>query len=64
MQYEEARTELSDLKEKYENVEQEKQLVTDELEACKANMKELQEKGSKVSTDLSSAQQKQAGILP
>lgn len=64
VQYEEARMELSDLKEKYEKVEQEKQLVTDELEACRANMEELQGKGTKVSTDLSNAQQKQEGILP
>lgn len=63
VQYEEARTELSDLKEKYEKVEQEKQLVTDELEACRANMEELQGKGAKVSTHLSNAQQKQEGIL-
>lgn len=49
MQYEEAKNELSDLKEKYEKTEQEKQSVTDELEECKANMKILQEKGMKVS---------------
>lgn len=45
--------ELSDLKEKYEKTEQEKQSLTDELEGCKANMKELQEKGTKVSGCLS-----------
>lgn len=49
MQYEEAKMELSDLKEKYEKTEQEKQSLADELEGCKANMKELQEKGTKVS---------------
>lgn len=53
MQYEEAKTELSDLKEKYEKTEQEKQSLTDELEECKANMKDLQEKGTKVSAALS-----------
>ena len=49
VQYEETKTELSDLTEKYEKTEQETQSLTDELESCKANMKELQEKGSKVS---------------
>lgn len=53
LQYEEAMTELSDLKEKYEKTEQEKQSITDEFEECKANMKELQDKGTKVSTGLS-----------
>lgn len=53
MQYEEAKTELSDLKDKYEKTEQEKQLLTDEFEECKANMKELQEKETKVSAGLS-----------
>lgn len=53
IQYEEAKTELSDLKEKYEKTEQEKQSLTEELEDCKANMKELQEKGTKVSAGLS-----------
>ncbi|KAK5923872.1 hypothetical protein CgunFtcFv8_000801 [Champsocephalus gunnari] len=48
-EYEEAMTELSDLKEKYEKTEQEKQSITDELEECKANMKELQDKGTKTS---------------
>ncbi|CAB1428693.1 unnamed protein product [Pleuronectes platessa] len=33
--------------EKYEKTEQETQSLTDELESCKANMKELQEKESK-----------------
>lgn len=51
MQCEEAKTELSDLKEKYEKTEQEKQSLTDELEECKANMRELQEKGTKVSAE-------------
>lgn len=45
--------ELSDLKEKYEKTEQEKQSLTEELEDCKSNMKELQEKGTKVSAGLS-----------
>ncbi|KAG7228202.1 hypothetical protein INR49_013365 [Caranx melampygus] len=49
-EYEEAKMELSDLKEKYEKTEQEKQSLTDELEGCKANMKELQEKGTKWQT--------------
>ena len=42
---------MSDLKEKYEKTEQEKQLLTVELEECKANMKDIEEKGTKVSTD-------------
>ncbi|XP_068184930.1 sarcolemma associated protein b isoform X2 [Antennarius striatus] len=46
-EYEEAKTELSDLKERYEMAEQEKQSLTAELEDCKANVKELQEKGTK-----------------
>lgn len=50
MQYDETKTELSDLKGKYEKSEQEKQLLTEELEGCKANMKELQEKETKVSS--------------
>lgn len=53
MQYDDAKTELSDLKEKFEKTEQEKQSLTDELEECKANMKEIQEKGTKVSGGLS-----------
>lgn len=63
MQCEEAKTELSDLKEKYEKTEQEKQSLTDELEECKANMRELQEKGTKVSVGLSYTKQKGKGIL-
>lgn len=43
--------ELSDLKERYEKTEQEKQTLTDQLEEFKAGMKDLQEKGSNVSTD-------------
>lgn len=58
MQFEEAKSELSDLKEKYEKTEQEKQLLADELDECKANLKELQEKGTKVSAGLSITQQK------
>lgn len=57
MQCEEAKLELSDLKEKYEKTEQEKQSLADELEECKANLKELQEKGTKVSAGLSITQQ-------
>lgn len=53
MQYEEAKTELLDLKEKYEKIEQEKQSLAGELEECKSNMKDLQEKGTKVSAGLS-----------
>lgn len=53
MQYEEAKAELSDMKEKCERTEQEKQSLTEEFEDCKANMKELQEKGEKVSSSLS-----------
>lgn len=52
LQYDEAKTELSDLKEKYEKTEQEKQSLTEELEDCKATMKELQEKGTMVSASL------------
>lgn len=48
LQCEDAKTELSDLKERYEKTEQEKQSLTDELGECKANMKDLQEKGTKV----------------
>lgn len=40
---------MSDLKEKYEQAEQEKRLLTEELDDCKANMKEYEEKGTKVS---------------
>ena len=47
-QNQECKTELSDLKEKYETAEQEKQSMDDELQACRAEMKLLQEKGSKV----------------
>lgn len=52
VQYEDAKAELSDLKEKYEKTEQEKQALTEELEDCKANMKDLQERGTKVSAGL------------
>lgn len=44
--------ELSDLKEKYEKTEQEKQSLIEELQECKGNMKELQEKGTKVSAHI------------
>lgn len=53
LQYEDAKTELSDLKDKYEKAEQEKQSLADELEDCRANMKESLEKGTKVSVGLS-----------
>lgn len=49
MQNEDAKAELSDLKEKYEKAEQEKQALSEELEDCKANMRDLAEKGTKVS---------------
>lgn len=52
MQYEEAQIELSDLKERYEKTAQEKQMLTDQLEEFKASMKDLEEKGSKVSGGL------------
>lgn len=58
MQFEEAKSELADLKEKYEKTEQEKQSLVDELEQCKANMKELQEKETKVSAGLPITQHK------
>lgn len=40
------------MKEKYEKAEQEKQAISEELEDCKANMKDLAEKGTKVSAVL------------
>lgn len=52
LQYDEAQTELLDLKEKCQKAEQEKQLLSDQLEEYKANMEDLQEKGSKVRTNL------------
>lgn len=63
MQYEEAQMELSDLKEKCMKTEQEKQSLTDHLEECKANMKELQEKGSKVSADQSDTSEGTGNLL-
>lgn len=56
-QYEETKTELSDLKEKYEQAEQEKRTLAEELDDCKANMKDLEEKGTKVRAELSQDQQ-------
>lgn len=56
-QYEETKTELSDLKEKYEQAEQEKRTLVEELDDCKANMKDLEEKGTKVRADLSQDRQ-------
>lgn len=52
VQNEDTKAELSDLKEKYEKAEQEKLTLTEELEDCKANMKDLAEKGTKVSAVL------------
>lgn len=63
VQYEETKTELSDLKDKYEKTEQEKQSLTDELEECKANMKEMQEKGTKVSAALSNKERRRCFCL-
>lgn len=40
------------MKEKYDKAEQEKQALTEELEDCKANMKDLADKGTKVSVVL------------
>lgn len=48
-QYEETQTELSDLKEKYE---QEKESLRLELQQCQASLKCLQEKGNQVSFTL------------
>lgn len=59
-QYEETKTELSDLKEKYERAEQEKRALAEELDDCKANMKDMEEKGTKVRANLSQDQQKTA----
>lgn len=47
-QYEEAKSELSDLQERYEKTEQEKESITDELHECKAVVDDLQAKGTKV----------------
>ncbi|XP_066554333.1 sarcolemma associated protein a isoform X3 [Amia ocellicauda] len=43
-EYEDTQTLLSDLKERFERTEQEKQSITDELQQCKVNLKLLQEK--------------------
>lgn len=51
LQFEGAQTELSDLKEKLENSQQEKHSLLDQLEECKASLSDIQEKGSKVSAD-------------
>lgn len=48
-QNEDTKVELSDWKEKYEKAEQEKQALSEELEDCKANMRDLTERGTKVS---------------
>ncbi|XP_058844908.1 sarcolemmal membrane-associated protein isoform X5 [Acipenser ruthenus] len=45
-EFEETQALLSDLKERYERTEQEKQTITDELQQCKVNLKLLQEKES------------------
>lgn len=57
MQFMEAQTELSGLKEKCKKCEHEKQLLSDQLEEYKANMEDLQEKGSKVRICLSKSLQ-------
>lgn len=49
MQFEEAEKELSTLKEKCEKMEQEQQSLTEELEQCKANMKDMEQKETTVS---------------
>ncbi|MBN3283589.1 SLMAP protein, partial [Polyodon spathula] len=51
-EFEETRALLSDLKERYERTEQEKQAITDELQQCKVNLKLLQEKGNHVSVSI------------
>jgi len=48
-QYDEAKAELTELKEKCERAEQEKQSLADKFEECRATMEELKEKGTKVS---------------
>uniref|UniRef100_A0A3P8X5B6 Sarcolemma associated protein b n=1 Tax=Cynoglossus semilaevis TaxID=244447 RepID=A0A3P8X5B6_CYNSE len=49
VQFEEAEKELSTLKEKCEKMEQEQQSLTEELEQCKANMKDMEQKETTVS---------------
>lgn len=48
MQFEEAKSELADLREKYETSEREKRSLAEELEQSNVSMKELREKGTKV----------------
>lgn len=52
VQNEDTKAELSDLKEKYEKAEQEKQALSEELDDCKANMKDLADKGTQVRAGL------------
>ncbi len=49
LQYDDTQDLLSDLRQRYEQTEQEKRSINDELEQCKVNLKLLQEKGSNVS---------------
>lgn len=48
-QYEEIQAQLSGLQERFEQTEQEKQSISDELQQCKVDLKLQQEKGSSVS---------------
>ncbi|TNN48762.1 Leukocyte elastase inhibitor [Liparis tanakae] len=48
--YDEAKAELTELKEKCERAEHEKQSLADKFEECRATMEELKEKGTKAST--------------
>ncbi|ROI15569.1 Sarcolemmal membrane-associated protein [Anabarilius grahami] len=45
-EYDDTQNLLSDLRQRYEQTEQEKHSINDELEQCKVNLKLLQEKGS------------------
>lgn len=45
-EYDDTQDLLSDLRQRYEQTEQEKRSINDELEQCKVNLKLLQEKGS------------------
>lgn len=53
MQYEDTQSQLSDLRQRYEQTEQEKRSINDELEQCKVNLKLLQEQGKNVSAHTS-----------
>lgn len=52
-QYEDTQSQLSDLRQRYEQTEQEKRCINDELEQCKVNLKLLQEQGKNVSAHTS-----------